>query len=128
MAVCDVGNLPPSPGTVCALPWAALRSSARLPARPMRKVRTVLSRAGCPADLECPWHAMRRTFATLFNESGGSRDALEQILGHTTSGNKITARYVLPSIAHLAREMDKLTLRPTAPAKVLRFDDYRQHA
>lgn len=96
--------------------------------RSLRAVRQHLRRAGCTADFEHPWHAMRRTFATLFAESGGARDALEDILGHTTSGNKITARYVLPSVAHLARELDKLTLRPTAPAKILEMASYRQHA
>lgn len=94
----------------------------------LSRVRNVLKAAGCPDDFDRPWHAMRRAFATLFSESGGARDALEDILGHTTSGNKVTARYVLTSIAHLARELDKLTLQPTAPAKVLRLDTYRQHA
>jgi integrase len=92
----------------------------------LARVRKLLETAACPHDLDRPWHAMRRAFATLFSESGGARDALEDILGHTTSGNKITARYVLTSIAHLAREMDKLTLRPIAPAKILRLDAYRQ--
>jgi integrase len=93
--------------------------------RSLRYVREILQRAGCTADFERPWHAMRRTFATLFSESDGSRDALEQILGHTTSGNRITARYVLPSMAYLAREMAKLTLRPTPPAKIYAMADYR---
>lgn len=90
-----------------------------------RMIRALAKRVGCREDFERPIHAMRRTFATLFNESGGSRDALEQILGHTTSGNKITALYVLPSIEHLAREMAKLTLQPSTPAQVLRLDAYR---
>jgi integrase len=68
---------------------------------------------------------MRRTFATLFCEAGGSRDAIEQILGHTSSGNRITARYVLPSLAYLTREMAKLTLQPTTPAKVYAMAEYR---
>lgn len=93
--------------------------------RTLRAVRDHLRRARCTADFERPWHAMRRTFATLFSESGGSRDALEQILGHTTSGNRITARYVLPSLTHLAREMSKLSLLPQAPAQVYALSDYR---
>lgn len=94
----------------------------------LSRVRKVLKAAACPHDLDRPWHAMRRTFATLFSESGGARDALEDILGHTTSGNKITARYVLISSVHLARELDKLTLQPLASAKILRFDAYRSQA
>lgn len=88
-------------------------------------IRAIVKRAGCRDDFERPLHAMRRTFATLFNESGGSRDALEQILGHSASGNKITALYVLPSIEHLARELAKMTLQPAALAQVLRLEAYR---
>lgn len=92
----------------------------------LARVRKVLQAASCPHDLDRPWHAMRRTFATLFSESGGVRDALEDILGHTTPGNKITARYVLTSLVHLGRELDKLTLQPTEPARVLAMANYRR--
>lgn len=94
--------------------------------RSLAHVREALEAAGCPADLERPWHAMRRTFATLFIESGGSRDALERILGHTTSGNRITSVYILPSLEHAAREMAKLSLLPRQSAKVYTLDTYRQ--
>lgn len=95
--------------------------------RSLASVREALSAAGCPSTFDRPWHAMRRTFATLFIESGGFRDALSEILGHTTSGNRMTAVYVLPlSIEHLAREMDKLTLQPRPSATVYPLDAYRQ--
>ena len=72
---------------------------------------------------------MRRTFATLFVEAGGSRDALSEILGHTTGGNRVTAIYVLPlSIEHLARELAKLSLLPRQSATVYKLDDFRQSA
>lgn len=92
----------------------------------MEQVRAILETADCPHNLDRPWHAMRHTFATLFAESQGARDALEQILGHSASGNRITAGYTHLSFEYLAREMAKLTLRPAAPAKVLRLDAYRQ--
>ena len=94
----------------------------------MVEVRGILAAAGCPDDLERPWHAMRRSFATLFAASGGAREALEQILGHTTSGNKITAIYVLPSVDYLARELAKMSLQPGQPGKVYSLADYLPRA
>ena len=94
----------------------------------LARVRKLLITAGCPHDLDRPWHAMRRAFATLFCDAGGARDALVDILGHTATGNKVTSRYVLPSLANLARELDKLSLQPTAPAKVFTMASYRQQA
>lgn len=57
-----------------------------------------------------PWHAFRHTFATLLCEAGASRDAIERLLGHSPSGNRITARYLHPSISYLRRELHKLSI------------------
>jgi integrase len=62
-----------------------------------------------------PWHAFRHTFATLLCEAGASRDAIERLLGHTPSGNRMTAHYLHPSLAYLRRELHKLTIQPAAP-------------
>jgi len=92
----------------------------------MGDVRAVLEAAGCPGDLEHPWHAMRHTFATMFCESGGHRSALESILGHSSGGNRVTASYVHVSLTYLARELAKMSLQLGQPAKLYRLNAYRQ--
>ena len=82
-------------------------------------LRAVLTQAGCRADFLRPWHAFRHTFATQFLEQGGSISALERILGHTTSGNPITAGYTHVDVPFLARELAKLSLTPPTLAKVI---------
>lgn len=57
-----------------------------------------------------PWHAFRHTFATLLCEAGVQRDALEYLLGHATTGSRVTARYLHFSVAFLAKELGKLSL------------------
>ena len=91
-------------------------------------LRPILAAAGCPGDLDRPWHAMRHTFATLFCESGGAPDALSRILGHSGGGNAITAGYIHASMAYLARELAHLSLRPSAPANIIPLHPYRQTA
>jgi integrase len=93
----------------------------------MKDLRAILQAADCPDTFERPWHAMRHSFATLFAEAGGARDALERILGHSSGGSRITAGYVHLSVEYLAREMAKLTLQPGQPAKIYQLDAYRQH-
>lgn len=83
----------------------------------MEDIRDILQAADCPDTLDRPWHAMRHSFATLFAEAGGARDALERILGHSSGGSRITAGYVHLSVDYLAREMAKLTLQPRQPAE-----------
>lgn len=80
--------------------------------RMAQQLRELLARIGCTSTFERPWHAFRHTFATQFLEQGGSQAALERILGHSTSGNQITARYVHVDVAFLARELDRMTLLP----------------
>jgi integrase len=94
----------------------------------MADVREVLEAAGCPGDLDRPWHAMRHTFATMFCEAGGARDAIERILGHSAGGNAITAGYLHVSMPYLSREMANLSYKPRQPAKVYNLDAYRQPA
>ena len=90
----------------------AVKGDARFAA----ELRKVLRAAGCRADFFRPWHAFRHTFATLFLESGGAQAALERILGHTISGNRITARYVHIDLPFLARELGRLSLQPAIDA------------
>jgi len=68
-----------------------------------------------------PWHCLRHTFATLFVEANGNRDAVERILGHATSGSRTTSGYLHVGLAYLARELQKLTLRPQAGAEIIRL-------
>lgn len=82
-------------------------------------LRHQLQHAGCRTDFKQPWHAFRHTFASLFCEHGGAQAALERILGHSTSGNKVTAGYVHVDVAFLARELDRMTLVPPAPAQII---------
>lgn len=92
-------------------------------------LRLVLTAAGCPSHLERPWHAMRHTFPTMFCEAGGSPDALSRILGHTGGGgNAITAGYVHVSMDYLARELARLSLRPSAATNIIPLHPYRQTA
>lgn len=93
-----------------------------------RKVRPLLLVAGCPSNFDHPWHAMRHTFATLLAESGASPDAISRIMGHSDSGNRITAGYTHLAVEFLSRELEKLRLLPGQPANVLRIADYRHTA
>lgn len=89
-------------------------------------LRPILAAAGCPGDLDRPWHAMRHTFATMFCESGGAPDALSRILGHSAGGNAITSGYIHVSIDYLARELARLTLRSSTAANVISLQAFRQ--
>ena len=94
----------------------------------MGDLRPILAAAGCPGDLDRPWHAMRHTFATLFCESNGAPDALGRIMGHRGGGNAVTAGYIHVSMDYLARELARLSLRPSAPANIIPLHPYRQTA
>lgn len=105
------------------------RKGCRPAKRPdMGHLRPILAAAGCPGDLDRPWHAMRHTFATLFCESGGAPDALMRIMGHRGGGNAITAGYIHVSMDYLARELARLSLRPSAPTNIIPLHPYRQTA
>ncbi len=82
-------------------------------------LRLHLRLAGCRADFTRPWHAFRHTFASLFLEQGGAQAALERILGHSTSGNQVTASYVHVDLAYLARELDRMRLQPQPEARII---------
>lgn len=75
----------------------------------VRALRAVLAKAGCPTDFVRPWHAFRHTFATHFLEQGGAQAALERILGHSTSGNQVTAIYLHVGFDFLARELGRMS-------------------
>lgn len=105
------------------------RKGCRPAKRPdMGDLRPILAAAGCPGDLDRPWHAMRHTFATFFCESGGAPDALMRIMGHSGGGNAITAGYIHVSMDYLARELGRLSLRPPAPTNIIPLHPYRQTA
>jgi integrase len=91
-------------------------------------LRELLKRAGCRANFPHPWHAIRHTFATLVIEAGGSTAAVERILGHSTSGNRITAGYTHVDLPFLAREIDKLSLTPPSPATIISLAAHRATA
>lgn len=87
--------------------------------RLVEMLRLHLRLAGCRADFTRPWHAFRHTFASLFLEQGGAQAALERILGHSTSGNQVTAGYVHVDLAYLARELDRMRLQPQPEARII---------
>lgn len=78
----------------------------------VRMLRRVLYQADCPTNFRRPWHAFRHTFATQFLEQGGAQAALERILGHSTSGNPVTALYVHVGFVFLQSELARLTYLP----------------
>ena len=94
----------------------------------MGNLRPILAAAGCPGDLDRPWHAMRHTFITLFCEAGGGEEALRRIVAHGGSGNDVTAGYLHVNMDYLARELARMTLRPAAPTNVIPLHPYRQTA
>ena len=87
--------------------------------RLVEMLRLHLRLAGCRADFTRPWHAFRHTFASLFLEQGGAQPALERIIGHSTSGNQVTAGYVHVDLAYLARELDRMRLQPQPEARII---------
>jgi len=87
--------------------------------RLVEMLRLHLRLAGCRADFQRPWHAFRHTFASLFLEQGGAQPALERIIGHSTSGNQVTAGYVHVDLAYLARELDRMRLQPQPEARII---------
>lgn len=87
--------------------------------RLVEMLRLHLRLAGCRADFTRPWHAFRHTFASLFLEQGGAQPALERIIGHSTSGNQVTASYVHVDLAYLARELDRMRLQPQPEARII---------
>jgi len=118
-------------GELFGLTWACVRFDlGRIEVQTdTGDLRLVLTAAGCPSHLERPWHAMRHTFATMFCKAGGSPDALSRILGHTGGGgNAITAGYVHVSMDYLARELARLSLRPSAATNIIPLHPYRHTA
>ena len=97
-------------------PWRAVKGSD---AKLNDELRGQLQRAGCRTDFKQPWHAFRHTFASLFCEQGGAQAALERILGHSTSGNQVTAGYVHVDVPFLARELGRMSLSPPFPAQII---------
>jgi integrase len=91
-------------------------------------LRELLKRADCRADFLHPWHAIRHTFATFMLEAGGSTAAIERILGHSTSGNRVTAGYTHVDLPFLARELEKLSLTPPSSASVISLAAHRATA
>lgn len=79
-----------------------------------RELSQLLHAVGVPV-CHRPWHAFRHSFATLLCEAGAARDAIERLLGHATTGSRITARYLHPSLGYLRRELHKLSLGPASP-------------
>lgn len=96
--------------------------------RDMGNLRPMLAAARCPGDLDRPWHAMRHTFITLFCEAGGGEEALRRIVGHRGSGSNVTAGYLHVNMVYLARELARMTLRPTTPTNIIPLHPYRQSA
>lgn len=97
--------------------WRA--ATERDNSRMVCELRSLLGRAGCRTDFDRPWHALRHTFASVFSESGGMPTAIERILGHSTSGNQITALYVHVDYGFLARELNKMSLKPKQDAQII---------
>lgn len=105
--------------------WRAATNSDE---RPADLLRTVLQRAHCRSDFKRPWHALRHTFATQFIEQHGSSAALERLLGHSTSGNRVTAGYVNVDLRFLATELARISLRPPPEAQIIPLSAHRSIA